>query len=375
MTQLSTSTIPDGFTEKTARVNGVTLNYATGGTGPAVVLLHGYPQTWYMWRKVMPALAEQYTVIAPDLRGSGGSDAPATGYDKASLAEDIHQLLLALGHADEVSLVGHDIGGTVAYAYAAAHRDSIRRLTIIESPQIDESLYQFPSVTPAGPGFWNFGFFMLDNGLPERIVSGREDTWIAGFVDWLAVVKGAVDPDAVSEYAAHLRHPGTWGRRTPTSGPSTATPRPRSATAKRRWPCRCWRSAARVLWARPSPTRCSCTPATSRAPCSPAVTGSQRKARNCCSSTCCRSSASHADPFGQQRPQLLELLGPGQASSSLKPWRHEGWRGSQPSSALALALEKPRASVIIITAMSPASIRASHRGTRIGGFAPAHAAR
>ena len=152
MTQLSTSRIPDGFTEKTARVNGVTLNYATGGTGSAVVLLHGYPQTWYMWRKVMPALAEQYTVIAPDLRGSGGSDAPATGYDKASLAEDIHQLLLALGHADEVSLVGHDIGGTVSYAYTAAHRDSIRRLTIIEAPQIDESLYQFPSVTPASAG-------------------------------------------------------------------------------------------------------------------------------------------------------------------------------------------------------------------------------
>ena len=79
MTQLSTSEIPGGFTEKTARVNGVTLNYATGGTGPAVVLVHGYPQSWYMWRKVMPALAEQYTVIAPDLRGSGGSDAPAAG--------------------------------------------------------------------------------------------------------------------------------------------------------------------------------------------------------------------------------------------------------------------------------------------------------
>src|SRR6266700_8085983 len=113
VTQLSTSRIPGGFTEKTARVNGVTLNYATGGTGPAVVLLHGYPQTWYMWRKVMPALAGQYTVIAPDLRGSGGSDAPAGGYDKASLAEDIHQLLLALGHAGAVSLVGHDIGHRV----------------------------------------------------------------------------------------------------------------------------------------------------------------------------------------------------------------------------------------------------------------------
>ncbi len=80
-------------------MNGVTVNYATGGTGPAVVLVHGYPQTWYMWRKVTPALAGQYTVIAPDLRGSGGSDAPATGYGKAGLADDIHQLLLAVGQA------------------------------------------------------------------------------------------------------------------------------------------------------------------------------------------------------------------------------------------------------------------------------------
>ena len=189
MTQLSTSGIPGGFTEKTARVNGVTLNYATGGAGQAVVLLHGYPQTWYRWRKVMPALAGQYTVIAPDLRGSGGSDAPAAGYGKASLADDLHQLLLALGQAGEVSVVGHDIGGTVAYACAAARRDSVRRLAVVEAPQIDESLCQFPSVTPAGPGFWNFGFFMLGNGLPERIVSGREDTWIAGFVDWLEVVR------------------------------------------------------------------------------------------------------------------------------------------------------------------------------------------
>jgi pimeloyl-ACP methyl ester carboxylesterase len=208
MTQLSTSEIPGGFTENTAQVNGVTLNYAIGGTGPAVVLLHGYPQTWYMWRKVMPALAGQYTVIAPDLRGSGGSDAPATGYDKAGLAEDVHQLLVALGRAGQVSVVGHDIGGIVAYAYAAAHPDSVRRLTVIEGPQADESIYQFPSVTPAGPGLWNFGFFMLDNGLPERMVSGREDTWVAGFVDWLEVVKGAVDSVAVAEYAAHLRRPG-----------------------------------------------------------------------------------------------------------------------------------------------------------------------
>ena len=208
MTQLSTSKIPDGFAEKTARVNGITLNYAMGGAGPTVVLLHGYPQTWYMWRKVMPALAGHYTVIAPDLRGSGGSDAPAGGYDKATLAEDIRQLLLALGRADQVSVVGHDIGTTVSYAYAAAHPDSVRRLALLEGPQFDETLYQFPAITPAGPGFWNFGFFTLDNGLPERIVQGREDIWVEGFVDWLELVKGGVDGHAIAEYADHLRRPG-----------------------------------------------------------------------------------------------------------------------------------------------------------------------
>src|SRR4029078_8245403 len=96
VTRLSTARIPGGFTEKTVRVNGVTLNYATGGTGPAVVLLHGYPQTWSLWWKVMPALAGQYTVIAPDLRGSGASDAPATGYDKAGRGRDNQQPPLVL---------------------------------------------------------------------------------------------------------------------------------------------------------------------------------------------------------------------------------------------------------------------------------------
>ena len=208
MTQLSTTRIPEGFTEKTVQANGITLNYAIGGTGPAVLLLHGYPQTWFMWRKVMPALAEQYTVIAPDLRGSGGSDAPAAGYDKATLAEDIYQLLLAIGHGGQVNVVGHDIGAILSYSYAAAHPDSVRRLAVIEGPRVDESVYQGPSLTPDGPGLWNFGFFALDNGLPERIVSGREDTWIAGFVDWLEVVKGGVEPDAIAEYAAQLRLSG-----------------------------------------------------------------------------------------------------------------------------------------------------------------------
>jgi pimeloyl-ACP methyl ester carboxylesterase len=150
VTQLSTSKIPAGFTEKTAQANGLTINYAIGGLGPALVLLHGYPQTWYMWRKEMPALAEQYTIIVPDLRGSGGSDAPATGYDKATLAEDIHQLLLAIGHAGQVNLVGHDVGTMVSYAYAAAHPDSVRRLAVIDAAGRRERL-PVPGAHPGRP--------------------------------------------------------------------------------------------------------------------------------------------------------------------------------------------------------------------------------
>jgi pimeloyl-ACP methyl ester carboxylesterase len=208
MPLLTTSRVPAGFTETTAPANGIAINYVRGGVGPTLVLLHGYPQTWYMWRKVLPALAEHFTVIAPDLRGSGGSDAPTDGYGKSILAEDIHQLLVGLDLADEVSLVGHDIGTMVAYAYAAGHRGSTSRLVLIEAPLADESLYQFPSLTAQGPGLWNFGFFNLQNGLPERMLAGREDTWVGGFVDWLEVVKGGVEEPAIAEYAAQLRQPG-----------------------------------------------------------------------------------------------------------------------------------------------------------------------
>ena len=82
MPQLTTSRVPLGFEEATAPANGITMNYVRGGAGPTLVLLHGYPQTWYMRRKVPPAVAEHFTVIAPDLRGAGGTDAPTDGYSE-----------------------------------------------------------------------------------------------------------------------------------------------------------------------------------------------------------------------------------------------------------------------------------------------------
>lgn len=108
--------LPAGFTRQKVSVSEVGIDYVIGGSGPTLVLLHGYPQTWYEWRHIMPALAERYTVIAPSLRGAGLSDAPPSGYEKTTLAADIHQLLVLLGHDTDIRLVGHDIGTMVAYA-------------------------------------------------------------------------------------------------------------------------------------------------------------------------------------------------------------------------------------------------------------------
>ena len=119
------------FSHNTASVNGIQLQYVIGGHGDPVVLLHGWPETWYAWHKVMPALAKTYTVIVPDLRGLGDSSKPATGYDGKTVAEDIHQLVTKLGFKT-IFLVGHDWGTQVAYSYAAAHPTEVRRLAVME---------------------------------------------------------------------------------------------------------------------------------------------------------------------------------------------------------------------------------------------------
>lgn len=156
------------FTHQTADVNGVRLHYVIGGQGFPVVLLHGWPQTWYAWRKIMPALGSRYTVIAPDLRGLGDSAKMETGYDAPTLAEDIFSLVRSLGF-QQIFLVGHDLGVSVAYAYAAQHREDVRRLVILDIPIEGfgrEELAQKRNI-------WHFGFFQVP-GLAESLVEGRE---------------------------------------------------------------------------------------------------------------------------------------------------------------------------------------------------------
>jgi pimeloyl-ACP methyl ester carboxylesterase len=164
------------FSHHMAEVNGVKLHFVSGGIGEAVVLLHGFPQTWYEWHRIMPALAERYTVIAPDLRGMGASSKPTSGYDNQTVAEDIYQLIRHLG-LEQISIVGHDVGAPVGYAYAAAHRDDVRRLVIIESAI---SGTESPQMMELGQSYWHIGFH-AEPDIAESLIVGRERIYLSWF--------------------------------------------------------------------------------------------------------------------------------------------------------------------------------------------------
>ena len=112
-------------------VNGFRMHYVIAGSGYPLVLLHGWPQSWYEWRKIIPALAEKFTVIAPDLRGLGDSDRPLAGYDKRTLASDVYELVKSLGFS-KIGLTGHDWGGAVAFYFAYDHPEMVERLMILD---------------------------------------------------------------------------------------------------------------------------------------------------------------------------------------------------------------------------------------------------
>lgn len=196
----------DGFTSATAPANGTTLHYVRGGSGPVLVLLHGFPQSWFEWHKLLPRLAGRFTVIAVDLRGVGGSAAPTDGYAAADLAEDVHQLLVGLG-IQRAHLVGHDIGGWVAYAYARQHPDSTSTVLVMETliPGVEPFLKLDIDVP-----LWHGEFHMIP-GLPEALVAGREAIYFRYFFDVGTVDNGVISDADVEHYAraygdpAHLR--------------------------------------------------------------------------------------------------------------------------------------------------------------------------
>lgn len=154
-------------------INNVNLHYVIGGQGDPIVLLHGWPETWYEWRYVIPQLiANNYTVIAPDLRGLGDSEKPQTGYDKKTVAEDIYKLIKKLGY-DKIYLVAHDLGGPVAYSYAAAHPENVKKMVILDTLLPGFGVEEVAKFSPNG--IWHLSFHAVRD-LPEKLIDGQEDT-------------------------------------------------------------------------------------------------------------------------------------------------------------------------------------------------------
>ncbi|MER6946116.1 alpha/beta hydrolase [Nonomuraea sp. NPDC000554] len=175
-----------GFRHGKVAVEGGVLHYVKGGSGPVIVLLHGWPETWLMWRKVMPELARDHTVIAFDLPGLGDSTVPAGGYDKVTTARRIRQAVNQLGFR-QVQIMGHDVGTLVAYPYARDFPTEVTRLAVIEAPLSGFGLEELYGLS------WHFRFNSSPAPIPERIMDNEDVSTYLGMIYDASYRKDAID--------------------------------------------------------------------------------------------------------------------------------------------------------------------------------------
>ena len=194
--------LPPGFTKtfksRYVDANGLRMHAVIGGQGPPLLLVHGWPQTWYAWRMVMPALARDFQVIAVDQRGIGLTDKPADGYDTGSQANDMVALMKALGHR-RFAVYGTDTGMPIAYALAADHRDRVERLVVSEAV-IAGVTPSPPLIVPtqqANDQLWHIPFNRVAE-VNEQLVKGREDIYFSSRLHGLPA-------DVVSYYVRILK--------------------------------------------------------------------------------------------------------------------------------------------------------------------------
>jgi len=192
---------PAKFMVREIATNGTTIHVRSGGTGPAVVLLHGYGETGDMWVALAADLARDHTVIVPDLRGMGLSSKPAGGFDKKTQAGDVSGVMSALG-VEQADVVAHDIGNMVAFQFAAQYPQRVRKLVLIDAP--------VPGVGPweeilKNPLLWHFRFGGPDM---ERLVAGRERIYLDRFWNEFSASPDRFSEAARSHYAKLYARPG-----------------------------------------------------------------------------------------------------------------------------------------------------------------------
>ena len=201
-----------GFEVKKATLPDIEINYASAGAGPAVLLLHGHPQTHIVWRKVAPKLvAAGYRVIAPDLRGYGDSGKPTSDaqhlpFSKRAMAQDQIALMAKLGH-DRFSVVGHDRGGRVAHRLALDFPDAVERLVVLDIAPT-RTMYDLTDKEFATRYFWWF-FLIQPYDFPEKMIGSDPEYFLRRHIAGQVKVEGAVSEDAIAEYLRTYQNPAT----------------------------------------------------------------------------------------------------------------------------------------------------------------------
>lgn len=186
---------------------GLRLHYVTAGAGPrVVVLLHGFPQTWWQWHHVIPPLlGAGFRVVAPDNRGAGNSSRPIAGYDKRTMATDVHRLLREhLRIEGPVALVGHDVGLMIAYAYAQGYRDEVSHLAVIDAPLPGTDIFDGYR---SNPRLWHFGFHSAGD-VAEMLVAGRERQYLQVLFNDRIFNPAAITPADFDIYVSAYSAPG-----------------------------------------------------------------------------------------------------------------------------------------------------------------------
>jgi pimeloyl-ACP methyl ester carboxylesterase len=194
----------DTFTSRYIDAHGLRQHAVIGGQGPPLLLVHGWPENWYTWRLLMPALARDFEVVAVDQRGVGLTDKPQDGYDTGTLAGDLAAMMDELGHR-RFAVVGHDTGFAISYALAADHADRVARVGLLELPGSPGTAPPPPLFLP-GPlndRLWHLTFNRID-GLNEQLVAGREDLFFRWEFD--AAAKRLAD-DVIGYYVGLLSNP------------------------------------------------------------------------------------------------------------------------------------------------------------------------
>lgn len=188
----------------TADIGGLRMHWAEAGHGPLVLLLHGFPETWFAWRHQIPVLSRHYRVVAPDLRGYGRTDKPMSGYDKRTMAGDIKALMDHLGET-RAALVGHDRGARVATRFAKDHPGMIDRLVVMDN--IPTRVIYTSMDAEKARGHWFF-IFNSTPDLPEALIAGREEIWLRYILQGWTYDPELFSAEEMAEYVRAYSAPG-----------------------------------------------------------------------------------------------------------------------------------------------------------------------